>query len=60
MTSAPGPSPLPGGEDREERLDAVLSEYLEAADAGRAPDPEAVIARHPDLAGALREFFRDL
>jgi hypothetical protein len=44
---------------RTERVDEVILAYLEAADAGRAPDPSEVLARHPDLADELRAFFDD-
>jgi WD40 repeat protein/predicted Ser/Thr protein kinase len=51
MTNAPlDPS-------QEERLEAILAEYLQAVEAGGAPDREELLARHPDLAGALRSFF---
>jgi serine/threonine-protein kinase len=50
----------PGGPSGHERpLDEVVLEYLKAADAGRAPDPQEVIARHPGLADELRAFFAD-
>jgi hypothetical protein len=43
----------------DERVDQVILAYLEALDAGHAPDPEEVLARHPDLALELRSFFAD-
>src|SRR5438105_15130693 len=42
---------------REQRLNDVLGAYLEAADAGWAPDQEALAARYPDLADDLHAFF---
>src|SRR5262249_23486130 len=38
----------------------VLAADLQAAAAGQAPDRAEVLARHPDLADALGEFFGDL
>src|SRR5262249_13949097 len=43
--------------DREGRLNAVLLAYLEAAQAGPAPDRGRLLAAHPDLAPELEEFF---
>jgi serine/threonine-protein kinase len=45
--------------ERERRLDEVLHDYLRAVDAGQAPDAEALVARHPDLADELRGFLSD-
>jgi serine/threonine-protein kinase len=53
MTTQP-PSPV----EREERLDSIVTAYFQAVDAGKAPDDEELIARHPDLAEELRRFFR--
>ena len=35
----------------DDRVAAVLRDVLEAQDAGNGPDPRAVVARFPDLAG---------
>ncbi len=45
--------------DRERRLDEILVAYLRAEDAGLRPDKNEFIARHPDLAAELEEYFRD-
>jgi serine/threonine-protein kinase len=42
---------------REERLQAVLHEYLQAVDASRRPDRDELLRRHPELASELRAFF---
>jgi WD40 repeat protein/tRNA A-37 threonylcarbamoyl transferase component Bud32 len=44
---------------REERINAILAEYLEAAAAGQAPGRDAFLARYPDLADDLRAFLVD-
>jgi WD40 repeat protein/tRNA A-37 threonylcarbamoyl transferase component Bud32 len=54
MIPSPDPSP-----SRDERVNAAIAAYLEAAEAGPAPDPEAFLARHSDLAAELRAFFAD-
>jgi WD40 repeat protein len=43
----------------EQRVNEVIAAYLEAERAGRAPQPNEVLARHPGLAEPLRAFFAD-
>jgi serine/threonine protein kinase len=43
--------------DREKRLNDVLAAYLEAVEAGQRPNQQEWLARHPDLAPELTEFF---
>jgi serine/threonine protein kinase len=43
--------------DRDQELDQVLGEYLQAVDAGRAPERNELLADHPDLALQLSAFF---
>jgi WD40 repeat protein len=40
--------------------DALIAAFLDAAQAGEAPDRAALLADHPECAGELREFFADL
>src|SRR6516225_6246187 len=50
-------SPSPDNSGREARLDELIAAYLEAVEAGRTPDRDEWLARHPDLAEDLRAFF---
>jgi eukaryotic-like serine/threonine-protein kinase len=43
--------------DREQKLAEILLQYVDAVEAGQAPDRRDVLARHPEFADELREFF---
>ncbi len=45
--------------ESQRRLEEAMAEYLMAADAGRAPEPAAFLARYPDLRVELSEFLAD-
>jgi hypothetical protein len=40
-------------------VDAIITAYLEAVEAGQALDRQEVLARHPELATELSAFFAD-
>src|SRR5437870_2298594 len=48
---------LTGKISDDERLHAVLAEYLDAVEAGRPADRSALLAAHPDLAADLSAYF---
>jgi serine/threonine protein kinase len=41
------------------RIDEVIAEYISSEDAGTPVDREAIMAKHPELATELRQFFGD-
>jgi len=43
----------------EQRLDAVIADYLAAVQAGQCPDRQVVLLNNPELAAPLLEFFAD-
>src|SRR5262249_6535790 len=43
--------------EQEERLDAVVAEYVRAVEAGQAPDRGELLAPHPHFAAGLATYF---
>jgi serine/threonine protein kinase len=46
-------------EDRDQRLDQVIADFLRRRAEGREPDRQDLLRRHPDLASELARFFAD-
>src|SRR6516165_7615103 len=53
------PAPNSSQASADDPLDAVIAEYVRQVEAGEVPDRESLLARHPELAERLREFFAD-
>src|SRR4051812_13393630 len=45
--------------EREERLGEIVFAWLQAAENGQVLDKQEVLARHPEFASELQEFFAD-
>lgn len=43
--------------DQEQRLNAVLADYLKRKDAGKAVSRRAILKAYPDLANGLQSYF---
>jgi len=50
---------IPSHDERDERANAAIADWLEAEEEGRAGDPHEFLARHSDIAGELQMFFAD-
>src|SRR4051812_23358466 len=44
---------------RDQKLEAILHDYLMARDRGERPEPAALLAAHPDLREDLAAYFAD-
>jgi serine/threonine-protein kinase len=42
-----------------QQVDAIIAAYIEAVEAGQAPDRQELLTRHPDVAAELVAFFTD-
>src|SRR5215467_555567 len=53
------PDEIPNGSQSNSRFEAVLVEIQQAEEQSRTIDPREYLDRFPDLAEALRDYFRD-
>ncbi len=44
-------------DERQQRLEAILADYLQAVEVGQVPNRTKLLAQHPDLADELAAFF---
>jgi hypothetical protein len=44
---------------REQRINQIIADYVEALEAGTAPTPDDLLAQHPDIATELNAFLAD-
>jgi serine/threonine protein kinase len=44
---------------RDDRVNEAIASFLDARDRGDSPDPAAYLAKYPDIAGELSQFFAD-
>ncbi len=44
---------------QDQRLDEILAEYFQAVEGGQKPENDALVARYPEFAVELEEFFAD-
>ncbi len=51
--------PVSDDRSREERLNQIIAEYLEAEQSGHSTDRQTLIGQHSDLADELQAFFDD-
>ena len=49
---------LDGGARDDSEVMRILDGYLAEIEAGRPPDPDRLVADHPELAGQLRAYLR--
>src|SRR5436190_23483632 len=48
-----------GESEGDARLNGILAEFIQQTEAGLNPDPQELLARHPEFAQELQEFFND-
>ena len=48
-----------GASEGDTRLNVILAEFIQQTEAGLNPDPQEILARHPEFSEGLQEFFND-